>query len=71
MPVEDDRKPLFLTDQEAISLHRALLEYDRLLSFSELADTALVSAERLRVRGLHERAILIAFAPHQQEAIDG
>ena len=60
-------KPLHISERDALSLFRALLEYDKILQYSAIADSALVSAELQRVRELQERINLITFSPSFNE----
>lgn len=62
-----DTKPLHLSEQESITLFRCLLEYDKILQYSQIADSALVSAELHRVRELQERINLLTFSPSFDE----
>lgn len=61
---QEERKALYISDLDGISLFRALVEYDRILELSMIADTALVSAELHRVRAIQERLSLLSFYPN-------
>ena len=56
-------KPLHVSERDCLAIFRALLEYDRILQYSAISDSALVSAELHRVRDLQERINLMAFSP--------
>ncbi len=59
----DPIRCLPLTDREATTLFRSLLDYRRLLELSAIRDTVLVDAEIHIVDRLSERISLASFYP--------
>lgn len=65
---EDDLCPLYLSEKDSIAIFRALLEYDKILQYSQIADSILVHAELQRVRSIQERISLLSYYPEEQSA---
>jgi hypothetical protein len=61
-------RALPLSDRDAQTIFRALLEYDRVLSWSHIRDSALVHPELMRARELQERLSLIHWYPNEEDA---
>jgi hypothetical protein len=58
-------RSLPLSDRDAQTIFRALLEYDRVLSWSLIKDTALVHPELMRARELQTKISLTSFYPEE------
>jgi hypothetical protein len=56
-------RSLPLSDRDAQTIFRALLEYDKILSWSLIKDSELVRPELLRARELQTKISLTSFYP--------
>lgn len=59
----DNQIELRLSDKEAQAVFRALLDYRKILTWSAIADTAVVQDEISFVDGVSERLSLQTFTP--------
>jgi hypothetical protein len=58
-------RSLPLSDRDAQTIFRALLEYDKILSWSLIKDSELVRPELLRARELQTKISLTSFYPEE------
>ena len=58
-------RTLPISDRDAQTMMRALLEYEMALNYSAIRDTALVQPELIRARDLQERLSLTSFYPEE------
>lgn len=56
--MDNQTRPLHLTDREAQAVFRALLNYETQLGFSMILDTGIVRDEIARVRSVQEKISL-------------
>ncbi len=58
--------PLFLTERESQAVFRALVEYWKLLKYSELAGATVIIEEQQAVNAVSEKMSLLSFYTGEQ-----